>query len=185
VELHCFDKIVKEAEEFLGVGNKMDSMFSKDVLRVEVTGPGQPHLTMVDLPGLYHAPDKDQGSEGIEVVESMVLSYIRNPRSVVLAVVTAKNDIGLQKVMKFTRKVDPNGTRTLGIITKPDRLERGSEMEASFYQLASNERLPSRLDGMFSRIEHMTNATAHLRNVADQKPISSLRVPGPPWLGQL
>jgi hypothetical protein len=144
VDLKHFADIVKEAGNFIGVG-KDGHIFSKDALRVEVSGPTQPHLTLVDLPGLYHAADESQVAEGVEFVESLVLSYIQNKRSVVLAVISAKNDIALQKVTAFTRKVDPNGNRTMGIITKPDTLSPGSDMEQSFLNLAMNKRLPFRL----------------------------------------
>jgi GTP-binding protein EngB required for normal cell division len=144
VALERFAEIVTNAADFLGVGAG-DHQFSKDTLRVELSGPTQPHLTLVDLPGLYHASDESQSQEGVEFVESLVLSYMRNKRSVILAVVSAKNEIALQKVTAFTRKVDPEGIRTIGIITKPDTLPKGSEMERSFYKLALNERLKFRL----------------------------------------
>lgn len=144
VALDQFAKLVEGAEEFLGVGRE-GHPFSKDVLRVEVKGPTQPDLTLVDLPGLYHAPDESQDEEGVEFVESLVQSYISNKRSVILAVISAKSDIALQKVTAFTRKFDPNGSRTMGIITKPDTLPAGSDMEGSFYQLAMNKRVSLRL----------------------------------------
>ncbi|EXJ78226.1 hypothetical protein A1O3_09387 [Capronia epimyces CBS 606.96] len=144
VDLGRFADIVKEAENHIGVGQD-GHVFSKDVLRVEVSGPTQPHLTLVDLPGLYHAPDEFQSVEGVDFVESLVLSYIRNERSVILAVISAKSDIALQKVTAFTRKVDPTGNRTMGIITKPDSLPEDSDMERSFFQLANNKRVPFRL----------------------------------------
>lgn len=143
-DLNRFEDIVREAETFIGVG-KNGHMFSKNVLRVEVKGPTQANLTLVDLPGLYHAADEFQTTEGVEFVESLVLSYIRSKRSVILAVISAKSDIALQKVTAFTRRVDPNGSRTMGIITKPDTLPKGSEMERSFLDLAMNKRVSFRL----------------------------------------
>ena len=124
VELERFETIVTEAEDIIGVG-KDRRLFFKDILRVEVSRPTQPHSTLVDLPGLYHAPDKNQDADGVQFVESLVLSYVQNQRSVILAVVSAKSEIALQKVTAFTRKVDPKGNRTLGIITKPDTLPEG------------------------------------------------------------
>lgn len=144
VALKDFQATVSAAERLIGTGTN-GSQFSKDVLRVEVSGPSQPHLTMVDLPGLYHAPDESQSEAGVEFVESLVLSYIRNPRSVILAVVSAKSDIALQKVTSFTRKCDPGGSRTLGVITKPDRLDKTSDMERSFLELAKNKRVNYKL----------------------------------------
>ena len=138
VDLAQFATIVKEAENHIGVGGN-GHMFSKDVLRVEVSGPSQTHLTLVDLPGLYHAEDESQSAEGVTFVESLVLKYLRDKRSVILAVISAQSQIALQKVTTFTRKVDPEGRRTMGIITKPDTLPPTSEMERSFLNLALNK----------------------------------------------
>ncbi len=68
-----------------------------------------------------------------------------NPRSVILAVVTAKNDYANQIILKRAREVDPDGLRTLGLITKPDTLPPGSDSEADFINLASNDNIEFRL----------------------------------------
>lgn len=139
--LEHVSEIIRDAENFMGIGRD-GRQFSKDVLRIQLQGPEQPHLTLVDLPGLYHAHDESQDEEGVGFVESLVSSYMHNKRSVILAIISAKSDIALQKVTTLTRKVDPHGARTMGIITKPDTLPKGSDMEESFYDLALNKRMP-------------------------------------------
>ena len=144
VGLENFANIVKEAGEFLGVGRD-NRAFSRDILRVEVSGPDQPHLTLVDLPGLYSGTDKKQGKTDAQFVDSLVCSYMSNKRSLILAVVSAKSDIALQKITTFTDDVDPTGERIMGIITKPDTLSKESNMERNFYELAMNKRRNFRL----------------------------------------
>jgi Dynamin family len=68
-----------------------------------------------------------------------------NKRSIILAVVSAKDDYANQIVTKLARDVDLKGLRTLGIITKPDTLHVGSESEKSFFSLANNENVVFRL----------------------------------------
>ena len=120
----------------LGVDTKA---FSDDVLRVEISGPRQPHLTLVDLPGLIHAENKQQSAADVQLVKALVKSYVANTRGIILAVVSAKNDYANQIITKLAREVDPKGTRTLGIITKPDTLHVGSYNEKAFLDLAKNE----------------------------------------------
>ena len=139
VGLENFADVVKEAGGFLGVGHE-NLLFTEDILRVEVTGPDQPHLTLVDLPGLYSGTDKKQGKVGAKVVDSLVCSYMSNKRSLILAVVSAKSDIALQKITTFTEDVDPKGDRIMGIIAKPDTLSKDSKMERNFFELAMNKR---------------------------------------------
>ncbi|KFY95134.1 hypothetical protein V500_02918 [Pseudogymnoascus sp. VKM F-4518 (FW-2643)] len=121
--------------------------FSKDILRIEVCGPSQPQLTLVDLPGLIHShiEAEQQTPEDVTLVTELVSDYLKSPRSIILAIVSAKYDINVQVILNRAREVDPQGIRTLGIITKPDTLVRGSESEDAFVKLAMNERVKFRL----------------------------------------
>ncbi|KAK7755082.1 hypothetical protein SLS62_002897 [Diatrype stigma] len=113
-------------------------VFSADILRIEISGPSQPHLTMVDLPGLFLAGNKDQTAKDAELVKALVLDYMKRPRSIILAVVSAKSDFALQQVTQHSRNLDPHGIRTLGLITKPDTLDEGSDSERFYIELARN-----------------------------------------------
>ena len=93
----------------------------------------------MDLPGLVHTKSKYQSDDDIDMIHKLVMDYISNKRTIILAIVSAKNDYAGQKILKYCRDEDPLGRRTLGIITKPDELKPGSEMEKSFFELARNE----------------------------------------------
>ncbi len=90
-DLENFPTLVDDARSCMGVTHG-SSAFSTDVLRLEISGPKQPHLTIVDLPGLIHSENKLQTATDIQVVQSMVYEYMINRRSIVLAIVSAKND---------------------------------------------------------------------------------------------
>ncbi|PMD54742.1 uncharacterized protein K444DRAFT_539458 [Hyaloscypha bicolor E] len=136
-----FGGLFKIAGEEMGLSS-MGRPFSKDILRVEFCGPSQPQLTLVDLPGLIHTDLSDTISKttgNVELVQNLVYGYLKSPRSIILAVVSAKSDISNQIIIRNAREVDPQGLRTLGIITKPDLLVEKSKMEESFMALARNE----------------------------------------------
>lgn len=133
-----FGDLFKAARDQMGLSSSGRS-FSNDILRVEFCGPSQPQLTLVDLPGLIHSETKSQTKGDVELVHNLVSRYLESPRSIILAVVSAKNDIPNQIILRHARRVDPQGLRTLGIITKPDILTRGSKSEEAFITLASNE----------------------------------------------
>lgn len=133
-----FDTLFKRAGEAMGFSVSGKS-FSKDILRVEISGPSHPQLTLVDLPGLIHSATMTQTDADVLLVHDLVDQYLRSPRSIILAVVSAKNDIGNQIILKRARTFDSKGQRTLGIITKPDTLTRGSKNEEAFIALARNE----------------------------------------------
>lgn len=138
------DLFDKAKDAMLNVPGKS---FSKDILRIEVCGPSQPQLTLVDLPGLIHShiEAEQQTPEDVTLVTELVSDYLKSPRSIILAIVSAKYDINVQVILNRAREVDPQGVRTLGIITKPDTLVRGSESEDAFVKLARNERVKFRL----------------------------------------
>jgi hypothetical protein len=96
-------------------------------------------LTLVDLPGLFGASDKNQSDADAIMVEDLVVSYMRQRRSIILAVITADNPFNNHPVTKFARDVDPSGRRTLGLITKPDRVDMGSDSERYYIELAKSQ----------------------------------------------
>lgn len=136
--------LIENAQAAMGIMT-LGKAFSKDLLRIEISGPDRPHLTIVDLPGLIHSETKHQSASDIDLITDVVKSYMKEPRSVILAVVSAKNDFANQIVLKLARKADPKGTRTLGVITKPDTLVPGSGNERMFISLAMNMDVEFRL----------------------------------------
>jgi len=144
VNLTGFKTLVHEARDAMGLDLNARA-FGTDILRIELSGPTQPHLTLVDLPGLFQAGNKVQSDNDARAVTSLVLSYIQKTRSIILAVVSAKNDFANQIVTKYAREIDPDGLKTLGIITKPDTLHIGSESEKAFIELAENKDVQFRL----------------------------------------
>ncbi|KAF8245531.1 P-loop containing nucleoside triphosphate hydrolase protein [Wilcoxina mikolae CBS 423.85] len=125
------------SEVILNAGDMMEFIgdtksFSRDVLQIEISGPTRTPLILVDLPGLIHTGDDEA------VVSALVDEYMENPRTIILAVVTASNHNDLQGVLKKVKNFDPKGLRTLGIITKPDKTDKGTELESKFINLAQN-----------------------------------------------
>jgi len=143
-DLKDFPNIVEKAKTVMGI-SATTSAFSNDVLRVEISGPTRPSFTIVDLPGLIHSENKLQSSADVSMVWEMVRGYMTNQRSIILAIISAKNDYANQIVLKLAKEVDNSGIRTLGIITKPDTLSIGSESEAAFVDLARNHDVTFRL----------------------------------------
>ncbi|KAJ8131769.1 hypothetical protein O1611_g1857 [Lasiodiplodia mahajangana] len=129
--------LIESAKIAMGI-SMQGKGFSKDLLRIEISGPHHPHLTIVDLPGLIHSETKQQSASDVELVRDVVQTYMAQPRSIILAVVSAKNDFANQIVLKLARSTDPEGKRTMGVITKPDTLVEGSPTEAMYVSLARN-----------------------------------------------
>ncbi|OXV05809.1 hypothetical protein Egran_06423 [Elaphomyces granulatus] len=161
-------EVVQGAKEEMGLTSS-NKVFSTDILRVELSGPTQPHLTMVDLPGFFKAGNREQSVEDAKTVKDLVLRYMKRPRSIILAVVSAKSDFALQEVTKYARKLDSRGERTLGLITKPDTLDSGSDSQRAYVELAQNKDVKFRLGWhvLRNRSYDMRDATATERDEAE------------------
>ncbi|KAH8903006.1 hypothetical protein BR93DRAFT_202853 [Coniochaeta sp. PMI_546] len=136
--------VTDEAKRAMADGPRA-AEFYEDILHIELTGPQQPHLTMVDLPGLFRTGNKEQSDDDVGIVRNMVERYMARPRSIILAVVSAKSEYVLQEVTSMAKRADPEGMRTMGLITKPDTLDVGSESEGYFVRLAQNQEEELRL----------------------------------------
>jgi GTPase SAR1 family protein len=136
--------VMELATDAMGVSKVTDtdverSAFTKDTLSIEIEGPSRPQLTLVDIPGLIQTSTKGVSDADVDLVAEITDRYISQPRTICLAVVSATNDAANQPILRKVRLVDPEGARTLGIITKPDRLCAGSGMESKYLELARNE----------------------------------------------
>ncbi|KAI6853806.1 hypothetical protein KC365_g15983 [Hortaea werneckii] len=101
--------------------------FGQDVLRIKVRGKTALNLTIVDIPGIIQVPNDEQDDNDVDSVHAIVDSYISNPRTIILAIVQAGNDISNQPIIKRSKKLDKEGERTIGVITKPDLINDGTQ----------------------------------------------------------
>ncbi|KAH7090390.1 dynamin family protein-like protein [Paraphoma chrysanthemicola] len=162
-------EVIEEATNAMGlgiVGGINSRAFARDVLSVEITGPNRPQLTLVDLPGLIHSTNKAQSEADKNLILDLVKQYMKNSRTIILAVVSAKNDYANQIILDHCRKIDEQGRRTLGIITKPDFLRPDSEAEQSWIELAQNKDiyLERGWHMLKNREEHQMHFTFEQRN---------------------
>ncbi|KAF0991553.1 hypothetical protein HZS_2853, partial [Henneguya salminicola] len=85
------------------------------------------NLTLIDLPGLTKVPVGDQPKDIEQQIRSMLLTYITNPNCLILAVTPAIIDLANSEALKMAREVDPEGQRTIGVITKIDMMDQGTD----------------------------------------------------------
>lgn len=88
---------LSKVHEAIGLSRSMGDglpIFSLDVLRLEINGPHENHLSVIDVPGIFKTITPSLTSKSdIALVREMVLNYMRNPRSIMLAIVLANVDI--------------------------------------------------------------------------------------------
>ncbi|KAH7334548.1 P-loop containing nucleoside triphosphate hydrolase protein [Rhizoctonia solani] len=103
--------------------------FSENFVSVEISGPDVTDLSFCDLPGII-ANVREGSDEGdIELVKRLVTSYIRKESCIILLTVTCETDFENQGARSLAKQHDPDGKRTIGVLTKPDRIESGEEQK--------------------------------------------------------
>lgn len=96
------------------------AVFSEDVLKIEVQGPHEDYLTIIDAPGIFRTTTQGTTKDDMVMVKDLVKRYIRDDRTIILAVLPSNVDIATQEILELAEDYDKNGERTLGVLTKPD-----------------------------------------------------------------
>ncbi|XP_035676394.1 dynamin-1-like protein isoform X11 [Branchiostoma floridae] len=122
-----FDEIRQEIENETDRVTGTNKGIIDDAIHLKIYSPKVLNLTLVDLPGITKVPVGDQPPD-IEVqIREMCLKYIANPNSIILAVTSANTDMATSEALKFAKEVDPDGRRTLAVITKLDLMDAGTD----------------------------------------------------------
>jgi replication fork clamp-binding protein CrfC len=98
------------------------------------------NLTLVDLPGITKVPVGDQPADIETQIRSMIMDFIAKENCLILAVSPANSDIANSDALKLAREVDPSGMRTIGVITKLDLMDEGTDAR----DILENRLLPLR-----------------------------------------
>ncbi|XP_066516308.1 interferon-induced GTP-binding protein Mx1-like [Hoplias malabaricus] len=98
-----------------------------DLITLEIMSPEVCDLTLIDLPGIARVPVKGQPEDIGEQIKYLIRSFIEKDETINLVVVPCNVDIATTEALKMAQEVDPEGKRTLAILTKPDLVDRGTE----------------------------------------------------------
>ncbi|XP_019196557.1 PREDICTED: dynamin-related protein 3A isoform X2 [Ipomoea nil] len=96
-------------------------------IRLKIFSPNVLDITLVDLPGITKVPVGDQPSDIEARIRTMIMSYIKLPSCLILAVTPANADLANSDALQIAGNADPDGYRTIGIITKLDIMDRGTD----------------------------------------------------------
>ena len=125
---------------------------SDDPIQLKISSPNVPDLSLIDLPGYIQVSGLDQPTELKQKIADLCDRYIQPP-NVILAISAADVDLANSTALRASRRVDPRGERTIGVITKMDLVEpeRGASM-------LGDRKYPLRLGyvGVVSRVPQQT-----------------------------
>ncbi|KAK4188345.1 Dynamin central region-domain-containing protein [Podospora australis] len=99
---------------------------NRQAINLKIYSPHVLNLTLVDLPGLTKVPIGDQPTDIEKQTRNLISEYIAKPNSIILAVSPANVDIVNSEALKLARHVDALGRRTIGVLTKVDLMDHGT-----------------------------------------------------------
>ncbi|XP_021239457.1 dynamin-2-like [Numida meleagris] len=145
--LHCkskkftdFDEVRQEIEAETDRVTGTNKGISPIPINLRVYSPHVLNLTLIDLPGITKVPVGDQPQDIEYQIRDMILQFIGRESSLILAVTPANMDLANSDALKMAKEVDPQGLRTIGVITKLDLMDEGTDAR----DVLENKLLPLR-----------------------------------------
>ncbi|XP_077259640.1 dynamin related protein 1 isoform X1 [Temnothorax americanus] len=132
--LHTKNRIYKDFDDIrMEIEAETDRMagankgICPEPINLKIYSTSVVNLTLIDLPGITKVPVGDQPEDIESQIRELVSKYICSPNSIILAVVTANTDMATSESLKFSKDVDPDGRRTLAVVTKLDLMDAGTD----------------------------------------------------------
>ncbi|CAH2068388.1 unnamed protein product, partial [Iphiclides podalirius] len=145
--LHCkgkkftdFNEVRSEIEAETDRVTGSNKGISPVPINLRVYSPNVLNLTLIDLPGLTKVPIGDQPADIEQQIKMMIFQFIRRESCLILAVTPANTDLANSDALKLAKEVDPQGLRTIGVITKLDLMDDGTDAR----DVLENKLLPLR-----------------------------------------
>ena len=120
--------------------DRTNKSFSSDIIQIRVDAPDVPDLTLIDLPGIIRTTTVGQTQSAIAEIDHLLEHFMRQSKTIILAVIPANQDIATVDVLERAQRLDPMGIRTIGVLTKLDLVDQGAENET--LSVVNNVRKP-------------------------------------------
>lgn len=160
-KFHKFEQIRQEIMRETDRMTGNNKGISNNPIYLKIFSPRVLALTLVDLPGMTKVPVGDQPENIEEQIHEMLLQFISNPNAIILAVTAANTDIANSDALQLAKAVDPQGNRTLGVLTKLDLMDPGTDAS----EVLNNQLIPLRRGyiGVVNRGQKDINADLSIR----------------------
>ncbi|KAE8056222.1 hypothetical protein FH972_013012 [Carpinus fangiana] len=122
-----FSKIRQEIQEETEREVGYNKGVSDKEIRLKISSPNVLNMVLVDLPGITKVPVGDQPSDIEARIRKMIMAHIRQENCIILAVSPANSDLATSDALQMAREADLTGSRTIGVITKLDIMDRGTD----------------------------------------------------------
>lgn len=156
------NEIQQRTEEIAGKSAITDRPINLKVFSRKVL-----NLTLVDLPGLVMNAVGDQPKDIDRQIREMVTRYVSPDNTIILAISAANADLATSVSLRLARQLDPDGIRTVGVLTKLDLMDRGTDA----FDILTGKVMPLRhgFVGVVNRSQHDINNCKSMSEAQDSE----------------
>ena len=167
-------EIEKRTERLTG---KHSKNINREAIQLDFYSPDYVDLQFVDLPGFIKIPLPGQDTDIEQQILDLNLPFMRDPETIILVIHDATQDLANSEALKhaLSEDIDPDGDRTIGVLTKLDSLTSVTNRQ-SVAEILKNKTRPMKL-GYFGVVNRTQEELDDDREVSDDNEKNTLKQP--------